>query len=154
MPGDDRRLAGRWAACLLVLLLPFGEGGATPASLFLIHTLVLLGGILLTLLPGASARPRLLPRELSAAVPVFLAVTLLAAWGSPYPYASFLRCWDLAMALAVPAPRINDIVREKRGVTADTAWRLGDWLGTGPQVWMNLQSKWDLWQARKTRKTA
>jgi hypothetical protein len=31
---------------------------------------------------------------------------------------------------------------------------LGDWLGTGPDVWMNLQSKWDLWQARKVRKTA
>ena len=36
----------------------------------------------------------------------------------------------------------------------DTAWRLGDWLRTGPQIWMDLQSKWDLWHTRKTRKSA
>lgn len=101
MPGGDRLSAGRWGACLLVLLLPFGEGGATPGALFLIHTLVLLGVLLFTLLPGPQPGPRILPRELSAAVPVFLVATLLSAWGSPYPYASFLRCWDLAMALAL-----------------------------------------------------
>jgi addiction module HigA family antidote len=56
--------------------------------------------------------------------------------------------------LRVSTTRLNEIIRGKRGITADTAWRLGDWLGTGPDVWMNLQSKWDLWQARKVRKTA
>jgi len=101
MPGGDRLSAGLGGACLLVLLLPFGEGTATPGALFLIHTLVLLGILLFTLLPDPHPRPRLLPQELSAAVPVFLAATLLAAWGSPYPYASFLRCWDLVMALAL-----------------------------------------------------
>ena len=61
---------------------------------------------------------------------------------------------EAARHLRVSTTRLNEIIRGKRGVTADTAWRLGDWLGTGPDVWMNLQSKWDLWQARKARKTA
>jgi addiction module HigA family antidote len=46
----------------------------------------------------------------------------------------------LAMALHVPAPRINDIVRERRGVTAETAMRLGRFFGTSPEFWMGLQS--------------
>lgn len=61
---------------------------------------------------------------------------------------------DAARHLRVSTTRLNEIIRGKRGITADTAWRLGDWLGTGPDVWMNLQSKWDLWHARKARKTA
>ena len=40
----------------------------------------------------------------------------------------------LAKALNVPAPRINDIVREKRGVTADTAMRLARYFGGGPRL--------------------
>ncbi len=60
---------------------------------------------------------------------------------------------EAARQLRVSTTRLNEIIRGKRGITADTAWRLGDWLGTGPDVWMNLQSKWDLWQARKVRKT-
>jgi len=56
--------------------------------------------------------------------------------------------------LKISTTRLNEIIRGRRGITADTAWRLGDWLGTGPEVWMNLQSKWDLWQARRTRKSA
>jgi addiction module HigA family antidote len=61
---------------------------------------------------------------------------------------------EAARQLRVSTTRLNEIIRGRRGITADTAWRLGDWLGTGPDVWMNLQSKWDLWQARKVRKTA
>jgi addiction module HigA family antidote len=61
---------------------------------------------------------------------------------------------EAARQLRVSTTRLNEFIRGKRGITADTAWRLGDWLGTGPDVWMNLQSKWDLWQARKVRKTA
>ncbi|MFO1506175.1 MAG: HigA family addiction module antitoxin [Lysobacterales bacterium] len=45
----------------------------------------------------------------------------------------------LAKALKVPATRINDIVRERRGVTADTALRLARYLGSTPQSWLNLQ---------------
>jgi len=50
----------------------------------------------------------------------------------------------LAMALKVPAPRINDIVRERRSVTPDTALRLARYFGTTPQFWLNLQASYDL----------
>jgi len=50
----------------------------------------------------------------------------------------------LAKALRVPAPRINDIVRERRGISADTAMRLARYFGTTPQFWMNLQGRYDL----------
>jgi addiction module HigA family antidote len=50
----------------------------------------------------------------------------------------------LARALAVPAPRINDIVRERRGISADTALRLARHFGTTPQFWLNLQATYDL----------
>ncbi len=50
----------------------------------------------------------------------------------------------LAKALHVPAPRINDIVRERRGVTADTAMRLARYFGGDAQSWMNLQAIYDL----------
>jgi addiction module HigA family antidote len=50
----------------------------------------------------------------------------------------------LAMELKVPAPRINDIVRERRAITPDTALRLSRYFGTTPQFWMNLQTSYDL----------
>lgn len=50
----------------------------------------------------------------------------------------------LAVALKVPAPRINDIVREKRGVSPDTALRLARYFGTNPEFWLNLQTAYDL----------
>ena len=50
----------------------------------------------------------------------------------------------LAQALRVPAPRINDIVRERRGVTPDTALRLARFFGTTPQFWLNLQASYEL----------
>jgi len=50
----------------------------------------------------------------------------------------------LAVALGVPAPRINDIVRERRGVTADTALRLARYFGGDAQSWLNLQSMYEL----------
>jgi addiction module HigA family antidote len=50
----------------------------------------------------------------------------------------------LALELKVPAPRINDIVRERRAITPDTALRLARYFGTTPQFWMNLQSSYDL----------
>lgn len=50
----------------------------------------------------------------------------------------------LAMALHVPAPRINDIVRERRAVTPDTALRLARYFDTTAQFWLNLQTAFDL----------
>jgi addiction module HigA family antidote len=50
----------------------------------------------------------------------------------------------LAMSIRVPAPRISEIVRGRRSVTADTALRLGRFFGTTPQFWMNLQARYDL----------
>jgi addiction module HigA family antidote len=52
----------------------------------------------------------------------------------------------LSMALRVPAPRINDVVRERRGVTTDTALRLARFFNTTPQFWLNLQTSFDLKQ--------
>jgi len=50
----------------------------------------------------------------------------------------------LAQALRVPAPRVNDIVRERRSVSPDTALRLARHFGTTPQFWLNLQASYDL----------
>lgn len=50
----------------------------------------------------------------------------------------------LAKALKVPAPRINDVVRERRGITADTALRLARHFGGDARSWMNLQSAYEL----------
>ncbi|MDU9050743.1 MAG: HigA family addiction module antitoxin [Candidatus Electrothrix sp. Rat3] len=50
----------------------------------------------------------------------------------------------LAVALRVPAPRINDVVRQKRGVSIDTALRLARYFNTTAQFWMNLQVSYDL----------
>jgi addiction module HigA family antidote len=50
----------------------------------------------------------------------------------------------LARALHVTPARINDIVRERRGITGDTALRLARYFGTDAQSWLNLQSAYDL----------
>jgi addiction module HigA family antidote len=50
----------------------------------------------------------------------------------------------LSMALRVPAPRINDVVLERRGITTDTALRLARFFNTTPQFWLNLQAGFDL----------
>jgi antitoxin HigA-1 len=50
----------------------------------------------------------------------------------------------LASALGIGAARLNEIVRGKRGVTADTALRLARCFGTSAEFWLNLQSLYDL----------
>ena len=50
----------------------------------------------------------------------------------------------LSQALRIPAPRVNDIVRERRSVTPDTALRLARHFGTTAQFWINLQAGYDL----------
>lgn len=54
----------------------------------------------------------------------------------------------LARALNVPPRRINEIVLEKRGITADTALRLSRYFGTSAEMWTGLQADYDLRQAR------
>lgn len=54
---------------------------------------------------------------------------------------------ELAVALNVPVNRISQIVRGQRAITADTALRLARYFGTTPQLWLNLQSNFDLQQA-------
>ena len=51
---------------------------------------------------------------------------------------------NAAMALRVPAPRINDIARERRAVTADTALRLARYFGTSAEFWLGVQSDFDM----------
>ena len=50
----------------------------------------------------------------------------------------------LAEHIGVPVQRVNEIVRGKRGITPETAWLLGEALGTTPQFWLNLQSNYEL----------
>ena len=51
---------------------------------------------------------------------------------------------QLALAIRVPANRITAILRGERAVTAETAVRLGRYLGTGPAFWMNLQGGYEI----------
>ncbi|MGD0466332.1 MAG: HigA family addiction module antitoxin [Gammaproteobacteria bacterium] len=55
----------------------------------------------------------------------------------------------LARSINVPPRRINEIVLEKRSITADTALRLAKFFGTSPDFWMNLQQEYDLEEKRK-----
>ena len=50
----------------------------------------------------------------------------------------------LAGAIGVTAARVNEIVRGRRGISADTALRLARYFGTDAQSWMNLQQRYDL----------
>ena len=55
---------------------------------------------------------------------------------------------ELSRRIDVPPNRISQIINGKRDISADTALRLGQFLGTGPEVWMNLQKAYDLDKAR------
>ena len=52
--------------------------------------------------------------------------------------------YRLAKGISVPPRRINEIVQCKRGVTADTALRLGRFFGVSERFWLNLQNRYDL----------
>ena len=56
-----------------------------------------------------------------------------------------------AIQLGVSFPRLNEIVREKRGVTADTALRLAQVTGMSADFWLGLQLDWDLWHALRSK---
>jgi antitoxin HigA-1 len=55
-----------------------------------------------------------------------------------------LTSYRLAKELRVPLPRVYDIVKGKRSISANTALRLGAFFGLPPQFWMNLQNEYDL----------
>ena len=57
--------------------------------------------------------------------------------------------YRLAKDISVPQRRIGEIVQGRRGITADTALRLGRFFGMDPQFWLNLQNRYDLLRARE-----
>jgi antitoxin HigA-1 len=59
---------------------------------------------------------------------------------------------DLARALRIPLNRVNEIIKGKRGITAETALLFADYFKTSAEVWMNLQMAHDLSKARLTHK--
>lgn len=58
---------------------------------------------------------------------------------------------QFAKALGIDTPRLNEIVRGRRGITADNALRLARYLGTTPRFWLNLQSDYELRLARRAK---
>jgi addiction module HigA family antidote len=65
-----------------------------------------------------------------------------------------LSSYRLAKELHVSAPRVNDLVRGKRSITAETAMRLSVYFGNSPQFWLGLQMDYDLWIAAKDKSLA
>jgi addiction module HigA family antidote len=61
---------------------------------------------------------------------------------------------EAARRMDIPRNRLNEIIKSKRGVTADTALRLARLFKMSPDFWMNLQVDWDLWHAAKQMRTA
>jgi addiction module HigA family antidote len=57
---------------------------------------------------------------------------------------------ELAKAIRVPYQQINGIVNGRRRMTPNTALRLAKFFGVSPDFWMNLQLRWDLYQAQRT----
>lgn len=59
---------------------------------------------------------------------------------------------EAARRMNISTNRLNELVRGKRGVTADTALRLARLLGTSPELWLNLQMTFDLWHAHQAER--
>lgn len=59
-----------------------------------------------------------------------------------------MSAYELAKRLRVPVPRVNDIVLERRGISADTAVRLSRFFGTTDQFWLNLQAAYEISQVK------
>ena len=58
-----------------------------------------------------------------------------------------------AAALGVTRVSLSRVLNGKAGVSAEMAVRLGKWLGTGPEVWINMQAQYELWKAEQALKT-
>lgn len=82
-----------------------------------------------------------MPREVSLCHP---GIILLEDWLKPLGISQYA----LARAIDVPPRRINEIVKGLRGITVDTALRLGAFFGTDAQSWINLQTHYDAERAR------
>ena len=61
---------------------------------------------------------------------------------------------ELADGIHVPYRRVNELINGRRGVTPHTALRLAKFFGTTPDVWMNLQLRWDLYHAQREESAA
>ena len=64
-----------------------------------------------------------------------------------------MTAYELAKRLRVPVPRINDIVLQRRGISADTAVRLSRFFGTTEQFWLNLQGAYEVSRVMAERAT-
>jgi addiction module HigA family antidote len=84
-----------------------------------------------------------MPREVPLSHP---GTILLEDWLKPLGISQYA----LARAIDVPPRRINEIVKGLRGITVDTALRLGAFFGTDAQSWVNLQTHYDTERARET----
>ncbi|MFZ0394724.1 MAG: HigA family addiction module antitoxin [Terracidiphilus sp.] len=62
-----------------------------------------------------------------------------------------LTAYRLAKDLMISAPRVNDLIRGKRGITGDTALRLSRYFGNSAEFWIGLQSGHDLWIASREK---
>lgn len=54
-----------------------------------------------------------------------------------------------AQALQISRVTLSKVLNGKAGITAPMALRLAQWLGTSPEVWLGMQTQWDLWQAEQ-----
>ncbi len=61
---------------------------------------------------------------------------------------------SFASELGWTPAKLNELIKGKRGITAETALDLAEALGTSPELWMNLQVMWDLRHAEKKRKAS
>lgn len=59
-----------------------------------------------------------------------------------------------AKRMEITTQRLNELIRGKRGMTADTAIRVAKLFGTTPEIWMDLQTRWDLWHATQRLENA
>jgi addiction module HigA family antidote len=59
---------------------------------------------------------------------------------------------EAASALGVTRAALSRVLNGKAAMSADMALRLAQWLGTGPEVWVNMQAAYDLWQARQKQR--
>ena len=97
-----------------------------------------------------AARPLVRRRLPSAVPPVHPGEMLLEEFLKPLGVSQSA----FAVRLGVSFPRLNEIVRGKRGVTPNTALRLAQVTGMSADFWLGLQSDWDLWHALRSGEAA